>query len=238
MSKTRIGIIICLVILFILGVLFGYSYIKDRNDNTDVISGDFLVKNDYFKDKQVKILNDTIEIDDKVITKKNGYYLMDVKSGEEEFYCNFVGAVQSELGVSYDDALNVCLKTISGEVDFGVIHAEKQDEMTILTVNYNVKTKAITNNIVSFGDIVRLDDNVTINSASIKINDISYGVTKSINLFNLCGYVSGDTGILNVSVYDENKNVIGTERYKVTRNGNFCVNFFDLNDDVYFYSFS
>lgn len=55
-------------------------------------------------------MGDTIEIDGKVITKKNGYYLMDVKTGEDEFYCNFVGAVQSELGVSYDDALNVCLK--------------------------------------------------------------------------------------------------------------------------------
>lgn len=68
MSKTRIGIIICLVILFVLGVLFGYAYIKDRNENTDVISNDFLTKNDYFKDKKVKILGDTIEIDDKVIT--------------------------------------------------------------------------------------------------------------------------------------------------------------------------
>ena len=73
MSKTRIGIIICLIILFVLGVLFGYAYIKDKNENTDVISNDFLTKNDYFKDKQVKILGDTIEIDDKVITKKNGY---------------------------------------------------------------------------------------------------------------------------------------------------------------------
>lgn len=238
MSKTKIGIVICLVILFVLGVLFGYSYIKDGNENTDIISSDFLTKNDYFKDKQIKILDNTIEIDDKVITKKNGYYLMDVKSGEEEFYCNFVGAVQSELGVSYDNALNVCLKTISGEVDFGVIHADKQGDKTILTVNYNEKTKAITENIVSFGDIVRLDDYVSINSSSIKINDISYGVTKSINLFNLCGYVSGGTGTLNVSVYDENKNVIGTQEYNVIRNGNFCVNFFDLNDDVYFYSFS
>lgn len=44
MSKTRIGIIICLVILFVLGVLFGYAYIKDRNENTDVISNDFLTK--------------------------------------------------------------------------------------------------------------------------------------------------------------------------------------------------
>ena len=26
--------------------------------------------------------------------------------------------------------------------------------------------------------------------------------------------------------------------YNVTKSGNFCVNFFDLNDDVYFYSFS
>lgn len=238
MSKTRIGIIICLVILFVLGVLFGYAYINDKNENTDVISNDFLTKNDYFKDKQVKILGDTIEIDDKVITKKNGYYLMDVKTGEDEFYCNFVGAVQSELGVSYDGALNVCLKTISGEVDFGVIHAEKQDDKTILTVNYNDKTKVITENLASFGDIVRLDDYVTINSSSIKINNISYGVTKSMNLFNLCGYVSGGTGALNVSVYDKNKSIIDTETYNVTKSGNFCVNFFDLNDDVYFYSFS
>ena len=190
--------------------------------------------------KYVKDLlkNDTIEIDDKVITKKNGYYLMDVKTGEDEFYCNFVGAVQSELGVSYDDALNVCLKTISGEIDFGVIHVEKQGDKNILTVNYNEKTKVITENLVSFGDIVRLDDYVTINSSSIKINNISYGVTKSMNLFNLCGYVSGGTGALNVSVYDKNKSVIGTEIYNVTKSGNFCVNFFDLNDDVYFYSFS
>ncbi|UKI28199.1 MAG: hypothetical protein L6V78_04295 [Clostridium sp.] len=124
--------------------LFGYAYIKDRNENTDVISNDFLTKKMIiFKDKKrLKFLGDTIEIDDKVITKKNGYYLMDVKTGEDEFYCNFVGAVQSELGVSYDDALNVCLKTISGEVDFGVIHAEKQDDKTILTVNYNEKTKS------------------------------------------------------------------------------------------------
>ena len=49
MSKTRIGIIICLIILFVLGVLFGYAYIKDRNENTDVIGNDFLTKNDYFK---------------------------------------------------------------------------------------------------------------------------------------------------------------------------------------------
>ena len=58
-----------------------------------------------------------------------------------------------------------------------------------------------------------------------------------MNLFNLCGYVSGGTGALNVSVYDKNKSVIGTEIYNVTKSGNFCVNFFDLNDDVYFYSF-
>ncbi|UKI28200.1 MAG: hypothetical protein L6V78_04300 [Clostridium sp.] len=40
------------------------------------------------------------------------------------------------------------------------------------------RQKVITENLVSFGDIVRLDDYVTINSSSIKINNISYGVTK------------------------------------------------------------
>ena len=59
MIKTRIGIIICLVILFVLGVLFGYAYINDKNENTDVISDNFITKNDYFKNKQVKILGDT-----------------------------------------------------------------------------------------------------------------------------------------------------------------------------------
>ncbi|UKI28201.1 MAG: hypothetical protein L6V78_04305 [Clostridium sp.] len=57
-----------------------------------------------------------------------------------------------------------------------------------------------------------------------------------MNLFNLCGYVSGGTGALNVSVYDKKiKSIIGTETYNVTKSGNFCVNFFDLNDDVYFF---
>ena len=187
MSKTRIGIIICLVILFVLGVLFGYAYIKDRNENTDVISNDFLTKNDYFKDKQVKILGDTIEIDDKVITKKNGYYLMDVKTGEDEFYCNFVGAVQSELGVSYDDALNVCLKTISGEVDFGVIHAEKQDDKTILTVNYNenyINNRPSTNSNDEYVDTPN-NMNLSINVETIQSDNTTIKVNFEGKL--LCG---------------------------------------------------
>ena len=39
-------------------------------------------------------------------------------------------------------------------------------------------------------------------------------------------------------IINKNKRVIGTEIYNVTKSGNFCVNFFDLNDDVYFYNFS
>ena len=145
----------------------------------------------------------------------------------------FICAIFSLANVSAQDSNNLNSSEIqdTDNIETFTLNGEN-------TVNYNEKTKVITENLVSFGDIVRLDDYVTINSSSIKINNISYGVTKSMNLFNLCGYVSGGTGALYVSVYDKNKSVIGTETYNVTKSGNFCVNFFDLNDDVYFYSFS
>jgi len=238
MSKTKIGIIICLIILFVLGGLLGYSYVSDIYNGKNNINQDFLSDEDYFKNKTVKIIGDTIEIDGRIITKKSGYYLMNVASGDEELYCNFVGAVQKKLGVSYDDALNVCLKTISGEVDYGVIHSERKNDNVILSVNYNEKTKVMPENVSLFGDIIKLDDNVYLKSGNVIINNISYGTTESLNLFNLCGYVKGNLGTLNISLYDKDKNVISTKEYNVSNDGNFCVNFFDLNETVYYYSFN
>lgn len=237
MSKTKIGIIICLILLFVLGGLLGYSYVSDIYKEGGNIKQDFLSDVDYFKDKMIKVTNNTIEIDGRIVTKKSGYYLMNVSSGDEELYCNFVGAVQKKLGVSYDDAVNVCLKTISGEVDYGVIHAERKNDNVVLSVNYNEKTNIIPDNVADFGDIIKLDDNVYLKSGDVVINNISYGITDSLNLFNICGYVKGNPGILNVSLYDKDKKIISTQEYDVSKDGNFCVNFFDLSASVYYYSF-
>lgn len=238
MSKTKIGIIVCLVILFVLGGVVGYSYVSDINKEKDNITVDFLSNEDYFKNKNIKTTKDEIDIDGKVITKKNGYYIMNVTSGDEELYCNFVGAVQKKLGISYNDAVNVCLKTISGEVDFGVINVKKQNDKMVLTVDYNEKTKVITDNNVNFGDIIKLDDDVYFKSGNVVFNNVSYGITESLNLFNLCGYVKGNPGMLNVTLYGKDKNIISSQEYNVSKDGNFCVNFFDLNDTVYYYSIS
>ena len=242
MSKTKIGIIICLVLLFVLGSFAGYSLISD-DDNKPVIDNinniDFLDDEEYFSGKAISVNNDIIKIDDKEIYKKNGYYLMNVKEDETDFYCNFVAAVQKKLGVSYTDALDVCKSTIDGKIDFGVIHAVKKDGYTELTVNYEEKTKTLSSNTQTFGSIISIKSVDIIKDNNILISDVTYGYTKSLNLYNICGYISGsDSGVLNVTVYNQKKELLKSEEYSYNREGNFCVNFFDLTDGIYYYSFN
>lgn len=241
MSKAKIGIIICLVLLFVFGTFVGYSFINDNNkpvtDNSNKV--DFLDNEEYFNGKVVNINDDIIKIDDKEIYKKNGYYLMNVKEDETDFYCNFVAAVQKKLGVPYADALDVCKSTVDGIIDFGVIHAVKKDGYTELTVNYEEKTKTLSSNTQTFGSIISIKSEDVIKDNNILISDVTYGYTKSLNLYNICGYISGaDSGVLNVSVYNQKKEMLKSEEYSYSREGNFCVNFFDLTDDIYYYSFS
>lgn len=240
MSKTKIGIIVCLVVLFILGCLLGYSYFVGNTDNNNLQNTDFLSSEEYFKDKNVEVDDDKIIIDGKIINRKNGYYLMNVGTGEEEFYCNFVGAVQKKLGVSYEGAVNVCLETIEGKIDFGVIHAVTNGNGTELSVNYNEKTRVIADSFSKFGEIKNLtDENVMYKNGSTLISNISYGITKSINLFSLCGYMSDeDKKVFTVKLYDEMKREIASQDYSFDSNKNFCVSFFDLNTEAAYYSFN
>lgn len=241
MSKTKIGIIICLVLLFVFGAFVGYSFINDNNkpvtDNSNKV--DFLDNEEYFNGKVVNINDDIIKIDDKEIYKKNGYYLMNVKEDETDFYCNFVAAVQKKLSVPYADALDVCKSTIEGKIDYGVIHAVKKAGYTELTVNYEEKTKTLSSNTQTFGSIISIKSEDVIKDNNILISDVTYGYTKSLNLYNICGYISGSgSGVLNVAVYNQKKELLKSEEYSYNREGNFCVNFFDLTDDIYYYSFS
>lgn len=235
MSKTRIGIVICLFLLLGFAGYFGYEYFDVGNsDKTDEIIDVTNNSNKLLKDKKVTFDNkkNVYLIDDKYeFQKKKGYFIMNIQEDTDGIvYCSFVADYEAgNFDMDADAVYNTCLKTLDGTIDYGVIHVEKQGSNKQLVFNYVEKTKLLSDVVYSFNDKIKLSaSEYLISKDAVVISGISSGMSEELNLFNICGSSKNNiSNKLEVSLFDKDKNFISSEQIDFIDN-KFCVAFENL----------
>lgn len=241
MSKTKIGIIICVVILMGFVGYFTYEYFGSNTSKVDDVINITNNNNKFLKDKKVTFDNkkNIYLIDNQYeVQKKNGYFVMNVNNDSDGLvYCAFVADYESgNFDVDADGVYNTCLKTLDGTIDYGVIHVEKQGSYKQLIFNYVDKTRLISDVVYNFDDKIKFSaTDYLISKDLVVISDISSGKSEELKLFNVCGSVNNSvSNELEISLFDKERNFI-LKKPIVFNNNKFCTTFDNLNiEPIYF----
>ena len=121
MTKTKIGIIICVLILMGFVGYFAYEYFGSNTSKVDDVINITKNNNKFLKDKKVTFDNkkNIYLIDNQYeVQKKNGYFVMNVNNDSDGLvYCAFVADYESgNFDVDADGVYNTCLKTLDGTI--------------------------------------------------------------------------------------------------------------------------
>lgn len=241
MSKTKIGIIICVVILMGFVGYFAYEYFGSNTSKVDDVINITNNNNKFLKDKKVTFDNkkNIYLIDNQYeVQKKNGYFVMNVNNDSDGLvYCAFVADYESgNFDLDADGVYNTCLKTLDGTIDYGVIHVEKQGSYKQLIFNYVDKTRLISDVVYNFDDKIKFSAmDYLISKDLVVISDISSGKSEELNVFNVCGSINNAaTKVLEISLYDGEKNLIFKKPLNFNNN-KFCSSFEDISTvPIYF----
>lgn len=241
MSKTKIGIIICVLILMGIGGYFAYEYFGGSTSKDDDVINITNSNNKFLKDKKVTFDNkkNIYLIDNQYeIQKKSGYFVMNINNENDGLiYCAFVADYESgNFDVDADGVYNTCLKTLDGTIDYGVIHVEKQGNYKQLIFNYVDKTRLISDVVYNFDDKIKFSaTDYLISKNLVVISDISSGKSEELKLFNVCGSVNNNvSNELEISLFDKERNFI-LKKPIVFNNNKFCTTFDNLNiKPIYF----
>ena len=178
---------------------------------------------------------------------KTGYYQMTIKDTKQENkYCEIVDAIEQSLGLLPGKSIETCQKTLEGSINIGGISAEIYDTYKILTVNmeepaklYNIENSHVEEELIPVEEI-----NYNIQIDNYLLTSMTTSFKENNKLYSICGHMYNknkkSTKNFSISIYDVNKKLIDTKKYKYENDTKkyipFCVDYSLESDTVKYYS--
>ncbi len=256
MKKTII-LLVASLLLFATSILVRELFEENRHPTIEVEPiekerfrklRDILANSPYFKDSSFteKDSHQTMIVDGTYdISIKPSSYSMTIKDDKpEETYCQIVDAIEMNLGAKEGASLETCRETLRGSIDLGGISAEIFDNYKVLTVKSDEPAKLYNREIShAFKDIISIDEEeYIIEEDDYIFTSMRTQYASSTKTYSICGHLFNpqkNTGSFTFTIYDDQKNPIGTKDYEYIKDTKkyktFCVDFTLDQDSVKYY---